>query len=120
MRGKVTCFSLALVPRFFITLNSVTPRGSKTQALEPLRPRSLTGNTVELRATPWSVKTTKTFPAELFTFVSRPSPSLVAPLVGLSPLYTSAVCVVWTYLRLWGQSSQDTRLKKESNPQLIL
>ena len=55
MRVKVTCFSLALVPRFFITngsrINSITPRGSKTQSLEPLRPRSPIGNTVKLRAT---------------------------------------------------------------------
>lgn len=55
MRGKVTCFSWALVPRFFITngshINGVIPRGSKTQALETLRPRSIIGNTVKLLAT---------------------------------------------------------------------
>lgn len=55
MHGKVTCFSCALVPRFFITngshINGVIPRGCKTQVLEPLRPRSIIGNTGKLLTT---------------------------------------------------------------------
>lgn len=126
MQGKVTCFSCALVPRFFITngshINGVIPRGCKTQTLELLRPRSIIGNTGKLLTTtsPVSVKAAETFPAELFTGVSRSLPSLLAPLVGLSPIHSRVTCVVSTHLRLWGQSSQDTRLKKKSNPKLIL